>query len=251
MPVAFRPMEMALALSFVAALTTIAGGVFVIKHLQNRTLWLRSFVAFGAGFLLAAAMIAMVPHAFAEMGEAAALLVLAGYLMTHMFEHALVPHFHFGEETHSHSAGLNRRTFLSATTGMTVHSYFDGVAIGSGFLIDDSMGWLLFMAVVFHKLPDGFTIASLSLASNQSKRTALTAVTILGVGTVAGTLSISLFSDLATAALAVSAGVSIHIAATDLMPEVNRERNIRWSLLFFAGVGAFYLGDLWIHSLLH
>jgi zinc transporter ZupT len=242
-------MEKALGLSFVAALTTFAGGIFVIRHLQNRTLWLRSFVAFGAGFLLAAGMLAMVPHAFEELGEAAALLVLAGYLVTHMFEHALVPHFHFGEETHSHSAGLNRRTFISATTGMTVHSYFDGVAIGSGFLINESMGWLLFLAIVLHKLPDGFTIASLSLASGQSSRTALIAVGILGVGTVAGTLSISLFSHLATAALAVSAGVSIHVAATDLMPEVNRERDIRWSLLFFAGVAAFYLGDMFMHSL--
>ena len=78
---------------------------------------------------------------------------------------------------------------------------------------------------------------------------ALIAVAILGIGTVVGTLSISFFSDLATAALAVSAGVSIHVAATDLMPEVNRERNIRWSLLFFTGVAAFYLGDLFIHSL--
>ena len=240
-----------LLLSVVAALTTIAGGAFVIQNLQNRTLWLRSFVAFGAGFLLAAGLIAMVPHAFAELGKTAGLLVLAGYLVTHMFEHALVPHFHFGEETHSDSAGLNRRTFLSATTGMTVHSYFDGVAIGSGFIIDESMGWLLFLAIVLHKLPDGFTIASLSLASRQSKRTSLIAVTILGVGTVAGTRSISLISNLATAALAVSAGVSIHVAATDLMPEVNRERNIRWSLLFFAGVAAFYLSDMLIHSLQH
>jgi ZIP family zinc transporter/zinc and cadmium transporter len=41
--------------------------------------------------------------------------------------------------------------------------------------------------------------------------------------------------------LPISAGVAIYVAATDLVPEVNREPGIRMALVFFAGVGAFLL----------
>ena len=40
---------------------------------------------------------------------------------------------------------------------------------------------------------------------------------------------------------AVTAGVTIYVAATDLVPEVNREPGIRMALVFFAGVVVFFL----------
>jgi ZIP family zinc transporter/zinc and cadmium transporter len=168
-----------------------------------------------------------------------------------MFEHALVPHFHFGEETHAKTEHLGRRTFVTATVGMVIHSFFDGVAIGSGFVLDPALGWLLFLAIALHKLPDGFTIASLALASGRTPSGALGAVLTLAVATLAGTVVATQVAGWAAAALAISAGVAIYVAATDLMPEVNRERDIRWSLLFFTGVAAFYLGERVLHSFLH
>lgn len=210
-------------------------------------MWLRVFLAFGAGFLLAAGMLAMLPHAYSEIGEPALFLMMLGYLLIHVFEHALVPHFHFGEETHAHEEGLGRSSFLAATGGMIVHSLFDGVAIGSGFLLDPALGWLLFLAIALHKLPDGFTVASLALASGESNRNAYTAVIGLGLATILGTVGISVFEHWAASGLALSAGVALYVAATDLMPEVNREKGIWWSLIVFAGVVAFYLGEYLFH----
>jgi ZIP family zinc transporter/zinc and cadmium transporter len=191
----------------------------------------------------------MLPHAFQEMGASAAFLVLLGYLLTHLFEHTLVPHFHFGEETHGETEHLGTPTFMAATGGMIVHSLFDGVAIGSGFVLDTRLGWLLFLAIALHKLPDGFTVASMGLASGQSSRTALAAVSMLGIATVAGTVGISLLAAWAAPALALSGGVALYVAATDLMPEVNRQQGVRWSAMVFAGVLAFYLGEYILHLL--
>ena len=244
-------MKLAFWLSAVAALATVGGGAFVILRFRSRDILLRAFLAFGAGFLLAAAMLAMLPHAFEEMGESAAWFVLLGYLLIHTFEHAFVPHFHFGEETHAREEGLGRSSFLAATGGMVVHSVFDGVTIGSGFLLDPHLGWLLFLAIVLHKLPDGFTVASLALASGESNRSAFTAVAMLGVATLVGTVGMSLFEAWAGPALALSAGVALYVAATDLMPEVNREHGIKWSLIVFAGVLAFYLGEYLFHMVGH
>ena len=41
--------------------------------------------------------------------------------------------------------------------------------------------------------------------------------------------------------LPLSAGVTIYVAATDLVPEVNREPGIRMALVFFVGVVVFFL----------
>ena len=41
--------------------------------------------------------------------------------------------------------------------------------------------------------------------------------------------------------LPLSAGVALYVAATGLVPEVNRKLGIRMALVFFAGVGAFLL----------
>ena len=238
-------------LSLVAALATVAGGLFVIRHVRGRSVWLRAFLAFGAGYLLAAALLVMIPETFESLGVWAPALVLAGYVLTHVFEHALVPHFHFGEETHGDSEALGRQTFLAATLGLLVHSFFDGTAIGSGFLLSDHLGWVLFLAIVLHKLPDGFTLASLALASGQSSSTAMTAVAGLGLATLLGTVAIQLVASWALPVLAISAGVALYIAATDLMPEVNKERGIRWSLISLAGVATLYLSESLLHGILH
>jgi len=221
----------------------------VIFRFGDRAIWLRLFLAFGAGFLLSAALLAMVPHAFEKLGTGAAVIILVGYLATHLFEHTLVPHFHFGEETHAHVEQLGTRSFVAAAGGMVVHSLFDGVTIGSGLLLNPRLGWLLFLAILLHKLPDGFTVASIAMASGQSDRAASVAVLMLGLATVIGTVAITLLAGWAAPALAFSAGVALYVAATDLMPEVNRQHGVVWSAAAFAGVVAFYVGEYLFHLL--
>jgi len=41
--------------------------------------------------------------------------------------------------------------------------------------------------------------------------------------------------------LPLSAGVTIYVAATDLVPEVNREPGLRMALVFLAGVVVFFI----------
>ena len=74
------------------------------------------------------------------------------------------------------------------------------------------------------------------LASGQSRRTALLAAIWLGVATVAGVLLMGLLHSEVGYALPISAGVTLYVAATDLVPEVNREPDTRMALLVFLGV---------------
>ena len=57
------------------------------RHWERR--YLRYFVALGAGFMLATALVEMVPESIELRGREAPLLVLLGYLIIHFFEHTV------------------------------------------------------------------------------------------------------------------------------------------------------------------
>jgi ZIP family zinc transporter/zinc and cadmium transporter len=225
----------------VAAAADLAGAAVVTSAHRRGRAPLRFCVALGAGFMLAAAFVRMlpesaqVPHAF--------LFVLVGYFGIHLFEHAVAPHFHFGEELHA-DAFLKPSAGILALLGLAVHTLFDGVAIAAGFMIDPALGMLLFLAVVLHKLPEGFTIASIVLATGRSPGAALGAGLALGVCTVLGALGTSVLAhEHVGYALALSAGVTIYVAASDLIPEVNREGGPALVWTVFGGLLLFALAD--------
>jgi len=95
--------------------------------------------------------------------------------------------------------------------------------------------------MLLHKLPEGFTVGSVMLASGRSARTAFIAASTLGGATVAGVIAIHFLPGLATVGLPISAGVALYVAGTDLLPEVNRAHGVQYRFLFFLGVGAFLL----------
>src|SRR6202043_1571589 len=97
--------------------------IIVQRHWERR--YLRYFVALGAGFMLATALIEMVPESLELRGRSAAFLILLGYLIIHFFEHTVTPHFHFGEETHADEF-IHSHKGYSALFGLTVYTFFIG-----------------------------------------------------------------------------------------------------------------------------
>jgi ZIP family zinc transporter/zinc and cadmium transporter len=221
-----------------AALANIIGGLIVTSQKWAQRS-LRYFIALGAGFMLGTVFLEMTPASF-MLTRAAPELILLGYLIVHLFEHAFASHLHFGEETH-HDEISNRAVGISALVGLLVHTFFDGVAIGAGFAISQSMGLLIFLAVFLHKIPDGFTISSLFISSGHTGSQAFAAATALGVSTIVGVLTVHLVGGGVTYALPISTGSTLYVAATDLMPEANREKGVDMAFLVFAGMGLFLL----------
>jgi zinc and cadmium transporter len=227
-----------LCVGLAAAANVLGGALATMRRWDDRVL--RYFVALGAGFMLAAVVLAMIPES-SRLTEAAPGLVLAGYLLVHLFEHTVAPHFHFGEETHPERIGP--AAGVTALLGLAVHSFFDGLSIGSGFLIDRALGLLLFAAIVLHKAPEGFAIASVMLATRATRRQALLASAAVGLASLLGGLSIFGARALVGPALALSAGVTLYVAASDLVPEVNKEEGTAIALTVFAGVLLYYLTE--------
>ena len=233
-----------LILGTVAALADVAGGLVLVRaHGVER--YLRYFVALGAGFLMATALLEMTPESIRLNARLAPALIMAGYCAVHLLEHTINAHFHFGEETHANEF-VSMRTGYSVLGGLSVHALFDGVAIGSGFALSNWLGWLIFFAILLHKAPEGFTMASVMMASGRSRATAFYSAVALAAATLAGVLMIQLAPRWVPYGLPVSAGVALYVAGTDLVPEVNREPGIRMAMVFFAGVVAFLLLRQWL-----
>jgi zinc and cadmium transporter len=166
------------------------------------------------------------------------------------FEHTLAPHFHFGEERHD-DVMMNPAVGISALVGLSIHTFFDGVSIASGFLVSAPLGLLIFFAVVLHKIPEGVTVASIALASGRGKRGALTAAFVLAGATMAGVLGMNRFTGAVGYALPLSTGVTLYVAASDLIPEVNEERGLRMPLVVFLGVALFYVTEHLLDAFTH
>jgi zinc and cadmium transporter len=241
------PIFISVLLGLTAAGANVFGGAIIVqRHWERR--YLRYFVALGAGFMLATSLVEMVPDSLELRGKPAALLVLLGYLIIHFFEHTVTPHFHFGEETHA-SEFMHSHKSYSVLLGLVIHTFFDGIAIASGFLVSNSLGWLIFLAIFLHKIPEGFTVSSVMLASGRSRSIAWGASIILGGSTVAGVLTMALFRHHVSAGLPLAAGVTIYVAASDLVPEVNREPSMKMALLVIVGGAVFLLLDALFHTM--
>lgn len=221
-----------------AALGNVVGAVAVVDRLRRGLRLIDGCLAFGAGFMLAVSVLGVLPQVLQD-SPAAAIYVLVGYFAVHLAQHVFTTHFHFGEETHRVTASAG----ISALLGLTLHTFFDGVAIASGFLVSERLGILLFLAVLLHKLPEGVTIASVIVAGGQSRARAVGGAVILGAATILGVLLTEQVASLSRHGLALSAGVTLYVAASNLVPEFQAKRGWLTAAAFFGGAAAYFVAE--------
>lgn len=257
-----------LLLGILAASANGLGGLILLPSKLHQTYrhYLRFLVALGAGFMLAVVFIELTPEIFEIWQKMATpnspepyiypmVLFLAGYLLTQFFEHTIAPHFHLGEEVHA-EAMISSTSTYTALGGFLISTFFDGVSIAAAAEVNFTTGLLVFIAVFLHKFPEGFTTTSLVLAAGKSWKEAFLATNVVGLTTLVGVLGFVLFGKAlgisVAYALPVASGVTLYVAASDLIPEVNHHggKHPLVSLFVFAGVALFFLLHYVLHILL-
>lgn len=254
----------------IAALANVLGGLVLLPSQVQRNYkrFLKYLLAIGAGFMLAVTLFEILPRSVTlwqerNPGDPENLvmpmaLLLGGYLLTQLLEHTIAPHFHLGEEMHCEDedhlhADLSPRSAYTAVGGLLIHTFFDGVSIAAASALDARVGFLVFVAVLLHKFPEGFTIGSMVLAAGKGARQVIFATSLLGLATFLGVMIFYVVGGtlpaLTAYALPLAGGVTLYVAASDLIPEVNHHHGISvWgSLAVFAGVAIFFA----THQLLH
>jgi len=219
-----------------AAAANIVGALAVTSGRRWSVQALDRILAFAAGFLLSVAFVDLIPEAVARGGRNAGITALIAYLLVHLTQHTLGGHFHFGEETHVVTPIASR----TALVGLLLHTFVDGVAVASGLLVSGAVGALVFAGVLLHKFPEGLAISSLFLAAGSSRASAVLAAGALGVSTILGVVFTSVFVGLQSYGLAISAGVTIYVGASNLVPELQSRGGWSTPISFVAGCGAYF-----------
>jgi len=244
-------------LGVLAGCSNLIGGALALARPRLAQRYLILGLAFSGGFLMTVAVVDILPEAMA-VEPRAPLLVLGGYLAVYLAEHVFAGHAHAvpgtGRPEKEHGAHpligspdcrdehatISPAAASAAATGLTIHSFFDGAAIAAALATSPPVGWLTFFAVLTHKLPEGFSLASIRLSSRGSRRSAFLMAAILGGASLAGTLTVVLLSrsflNLEGPVLSVACGMFLHIAATDLLPTTGHVKGLRVMAATAAGV---------------
>jgi zinc and cadmium transporter len=198
-------------------------------------------VSASAGILLSTALFHLLPEAYELNGWTVLLAAIVGMLSLLILEKSLRGYGHghghvHGEdrehthghhqEDHAHQTPAKVST-LAAFLGLSLHSFFDGFALGSAQTLE--LQWVVFLALFVHKAPTGFSLSAILRMSQVPFKKGLVYLLVLSLFVPLGAFSFVMIPGLQTIvgvsgyALAFSAGNFLHVAIDDLLPEVNRE----------------------------
>ncbi len=263
----------------------ILGGALAGGALPLVGRWSRSdtLLSFSAGVMLGASFFHMLPEAVEGAGRTALPFVAVGFLVLWFMErfvlvHACAEpgpdadevdggaevaasaveagaHVHAHVHVHGDGTGCEVHTMgLAAFVGLSIHTLIDGFALGASSSRAE-LGLLVFLAILAHKIPNAFSLSAILRHEGYSRGRALAmnaafALTIpLGAGLYLLLRDLVHVDTFTSYALAASAGTFLHLAFSDILPDVHRRNGARPShgLALLVGLGAMW-GLRFVHG---
>jgi zinc and cadmium transporter len=208
-------------------------GIFGIwmkeKHLKKILLIL---VAFSAGALLSGAFFHMVIESL-EMMEAMSLFtyLIMGFIAFFFMERIL--HWH-----HCHEGECDVHPFTRLIVlGDGIHNFIDGLVIAASFIVNPWFGWITTLLIITHEIPQELGNFGVLVYGGIEKVRALTLTFIVQLTAIIGGVVGFFFlqgPEPIGFLLPFAAGGFIYIAASDLIPELHKESNLKKSMISFA-----------------
>ncbi len=235
----------AILVSAGAFLSAFAGGLVALRAARQ----VGMIIAIGAGIRIGAGFFDLIPEAAALLGgslDAVMLATAVGFLAFYGIEKLTAVHVgHEAAAELDHGDAAHRHVGVIGASGMSVHSFLDGVALAAGLAVGGGLGLVIAVVVIVHRFSDGISVVSLLLASHAPAREAYRWVAIVAIAPVLGVL-LGLFvtvpDDVLGVMLAVFAGFFLYVGAAELLPEAHRSNRSRWVVIgTLAGVVAIYL----------
>ncbi|OGI85581.1 hypothetical protein A3A01_00700 [Candidatus Nomurabacteria bacterium RIFCSPLOWO2_01_FULL_39_17] len=191
------------------------------------------FISLAVGALLGDAFIHLIPEALENSSNATltSTLVIAGILIFFILEKFLHWHHH-GEDTDSiHIHPMGKLILFSDG----VHNFIDGIIIGVSFIVSVPVGVATTLAVILHEIPQEIGDFAVLLHSGYTKSRALWLNFMSALCAVLGLLVAFLLGEIGrvftTWILPVAAGGFIYVAVADLIPELQKTKETKHSIL--------------------
>lgn len=215
--------------SLVGSVFSLIGGLLLISHASLRGLAIRYGLPFGAGALLAAAFLSILPEAVEGSDiHTVTAFALGGFLLFFILERFLGWFHHHESHHHKDVHGAKNSTHQSLVIiGDTLHNAIDGVAIGAAFLVNPAAGIGTAIAVAAHEIPQEIGDFGILLGKGMKPRRVVLVNLLSALATVitaVTTYSLGIAADInAAPLLAVAAGFFIYIAASDIIPDIHEK----------------------------
>jgi ZIP family zinc transporter len=239
----------AFLVSAAAFLSAFLGGFVALRAVQRVGI----IIAIGAGIRIGAAFFDLIPEANKLLGGDLDQVMLAtafGFLAFYVVEKLTAMHVgHEAAAELDHGDAAHRHVGVIGASGMSIHSFLDGVALAAGLAVGGGLGVVIAAVVIIHRFSDGISVVSLLLASHTSVREAYRWVAIVAIAPVLGVLLglVVIVPDKVLGVfLAVFAGFFLYVGAAELLPEAHRSDRSRWVVLAtLAGVVGIYFFSVW------
>jgi len=239
----------AFIVSAAAFLSAFLGGFVALRAVSRVGI----IIAIGAGIRIGAAFFDLIPEAADLLGGALDQVMLAtafGFLAFYAIEKLTAVHVgHEAAAELDHGDAAHRHVGVIGASGMSIHSFLDGVALAAGLAVGGGLGVVIAMVVIIHRFSDGISVVSLLLASQTPVREAYRWVAIVAIAPVLGVLLgllVTVPDQVLGVMLAVFAGFFLYVGAAELLPEAHRSDRSRWVVLAtLGGVVAIYVFSLW------
>ena len=199
-------------------------------------------VALSAGALIGGAFLHLIPEAIEGSDSSNVFIfILAGFIMFFFVEKIL--HWR-----HCHKGRCEVHTFAHMSLfGDFVHNFIDGLVIAASFIVDTRLGITTVLAIALHEIPQEIGDFGVLIYGGFKKTKALMINFLIALTVVAGGVAGYFLSEYISIVpfLPFAAGGFIYISASDLIPELRKETDLKKSFLtlfiFLAGIGIMYL----------
>jgi zinc and cadmium transporter len=231
------PFPLLALFTFLLVLGALTGGALpVVSRTSARRLQL--FLAGSAGVMLGVVGSHLLPEAFVA-GPSAAWAVVGGFVFMMIVERFVLPHaLHSADASEAHAQCdpaveaqhvRAEAAGVGAFVGLALHTLGDGFALGAA-LENPSVAKWVFAAILAHKVPSAFALGSVLVRAGLRPFRVLVATGLLGVVVGVGAVvflvaEASLGVDpraVVPYAVGFSAGSFLHVAVTDLLPDLHR-----------------------------
>lgn len=228
---------MVILITIIAFLSTLAGGLFALRFKDTRGL----ILGFSAGAVIGVSFFDLLPESLSLAGEQYEYKIITavaalGFLIYMILDRLAVLHAEKNKETTLQKGRLGAGSF-------SIHSFFDGIAIGLVFKVSVSMGVVVAIAVIAHDFSDGINTVIVLLKNKCEKKEAIRWLLVDSAAPVAGVISTFFFTlsaPILGLILALFAGFFFYLGATDLLPETQHEYSASSSLMTVLGIGVIY-----------
>ena len=236
--------------TILVSLLSLVGVVTLILSKKAIEKILILLIGLSAGTLIGTSFIHLLPEAIEQAcNEYVCLFTLIGFVSFFLLER----YFYW---RHCHKGGtcdVHAFTYLNLV-GDGLHNLIDGFVIAAAFIVSIKLGIITTVAIACHEIPQELGDFGVLVYGGFSKGRALLMNFVFGLVAVIGALGgyfLSQFiQNLPLFLLPFTAGGFIYIAASDLIPELHRQPDIRranWAIItFLLGIAL-----MWLAGMLH